>query len=135
MARSAVRVVLAALGCIVIMSGVAVADEVAIKSTDYAQLPPDAQDKLVAEMKKQGLLAKNDHVRNAAEPSKREQLSPAVLLVLVPAACKVIADVKKRDELAKCASSKEPEAARECTTSVETTYGTIETVCNAIKLL
>ena len=115
----------------------AMAGPIEVDANDYAQLPAEQQEQLVAKMKEQGLLSGDDTVKSlapAAEASAKESFGPALLLTLVPAACKIIATAKKQDELGKCAAKKEAEAQNQCKTAVEGKFATIETVCNAIRL-
>jgi hypothetical protein len=58
-----------------------------------------------------------------------------VLLTLIPGVCKVIAEAKKQDELGQCAKKLEPAAQEQCKTEVATRFGSIETICGAIKIM
>lgn len=127
------RLALAVLMSVSVLSGRALADEIAIDSADYAKLPADQQKQLVTEMKKKGLLAEEDSVKNKAKPAA-ETAESTLVLTLVPSICSIIAGKKKSEELAKCASKKTPEAQAECTTAAESKFGTIGAVCGAIKL-
>jgi hypothetical protein len=114
----------------------ALADQIEIKDEAYAQLPSDAQEALVAKMKSEGLIAKEDTVTYAGPPAAagKESLGPAVLVTLAPAACKLIAAAKKNEDLAKCAAKADAPAQDQCKQEVEGKFGTVETICNAIKL-
>jgi len=114
----------------------ALADQIEIKDEAYAQLPADAQEALVAKLKEQEVISKDDTVKyvGPTDSGKKESLSPALLLTLAPAACKIVAAAKKEDDLGKCATRKEVAAQDQCKQEVESKFGTIETICNAIKL-
>jgi len=113
----------------------AFAGEVTVSSPDYAQLPADKQSELVAELKKQGLLAQDDTVVNTAPAETGERtLGPGILLALAPAACKLIAETKKADELGKCVALTTPEAQDGCKIKVDGKFSSIESICNLIKL-
>lgn len=133
MISASFRVVAAALLSLSLCSG-AFAEEIAIDSEDYAQLPASAQEKLVTEMKSNGLLAEGDTVTNAAPPAEKKDLGPTALLPFVPVVCKIIAEAKKQDEIGKCASKPEAEVQAKCKTDVEAKFTTIDTVCNIIKI-
>lgn len=113
----------------------ALASDVTVTSPDYAQLPPDKQKALIAELKKQGLLAEDDSVVNKSPPPpETRSLAAGLLLALAPAACRMIAETKKADELAACAALKTPEAQDGCKAKAEKAFGSIESVCSLIKL-
>lgn len=135
MAQS-VRIGLATAILALLCNDRALADQIEIKDEAYAQLPADAQQALVAKMKDQGLLSKDDTVKYAgpAVQGPKESLSPALLLTLAPTACKIVAAVKKQDDLGKCATRKDAATQDQCKQGVESKFVTIEAVCNAIKL-
>lgn len=113
----------------------AAAGDVTVTSPDLAQLPPDKQKELVTELKKRGLLAEGDTVVNNAPPAEdRRSIGAGILLALVPAACKMIAETKKADELAHCMKLKTPDEQSGCKTKAEAAFGSIDTVCSLIKL-
>lgn len=136
MARSS-KGVAAIIAAAMLSAQAAMAGPIEVDTGDYAKLPAEQQDQLVAKMKEQGLLADDDTVKSLApapDASAKESFGPAVLLTLVPAACKIIATAKKHDELGKCAAKTEAEAQAKCSSAVESKFTTIETVCNAIRL-
>lgn len=116
------------------MPAPAFADDIAISSEEYAQIPADTQEKLVAEMKKKGLLAAEDTVSNTAKSDDKEVLESSVFALLIPGVCKLIAEKKKQEELAKCAKKAEKTAQTQCQSEVEGKLGAIGAVCGAIKL-
>jgi hypothetical protein len=135
MARS-YQAALAAIISVLLCNYPVLAGEIEIKDEVYAQLPSDAQEALVAKMKSEGLIAKDDTVTYAGPPAAagKESLGPAVLVTIAPVACKIIAAAKKNEDLAKCATKADAAAQDQCKQEVEGKFGTVETICNAIKL-
>lgn len=112
--------------------------ELDVDSQELANLPADKQAALVEEMKKKGLLASGDSVKNEAEAEKSEEGErrgiPAIFIALVPKACQMIAAAKKKEEMAKCEAMEDEAKKGACVTSVNSQFGTVELVCGAIKL-
>lgn len=134
---NASRLVIALFIFLSLSCRIAYAEEISVAGAEFGQLPQDSQKKLVAAMKDKGVLAKDDSVKyvGPVAADDKKSLGPAILITLVPTACKIIAAAKKQEDLGKCGEKKEAEAQERCKLEVETKFSTVETICGAIKLM
>ena len=131
--RHAFRNLTVALVTLGLASQSLVAGELSIESADYAKLPEEQQKRLVEELQGKGLLAGDDTIVYTGPEVSERRAPPAVLLTLAPLACRAVLAAKRREDLAQC-GVKPPEEQEQCTADVEGRLGTIDLVCNAIRL-